>query len=468
MYLLSLFDFIARFHPVLVHLPIGILLLACFFQWLLIKDRFAVLEPAVPVALFWGMVSAVASCVSGYFLSQSGDYDEQLVGRHQWLGISVAIVSLVLWLLYQLSISESIARWISLVLVLLIVFTGHLGGSLTHGSGYLTEGLNAVADSKGPAIKPIPNIQEAILYKDAIQPLLQARCYNCHGPNKKKGKLRLDTPEFIWKGGEDGKVIDTAKVDESELIKRLLLPSTDEDHMPPKEKPQLTKTEIDLLHWWVSTGADVSKKVKDLPQNEKIKGMLAILQTGEQAADVKQPADIPAKTVAAAEEKAINALKDAGVMLVPVAQNSNYLSANFVTVTLNADSVIKLLEPIQKQLVWLNLGYSAVSDAGLVSVAKLDNLTRLFLNNTAVTDKGIAALSKSASLRYINLVNTKITLAGLSQLKDLKQLQSIYLYKTTISKDQWGDLKKMFPKVVLDSGGYVVPVLATDTTEVKE
>jgi len=465
--LLSLFDFIARFHPVLVHLPIGILLLACFFQWLLIKDRFAVLQPAIPVALFWGMVSAVVSCISGYFLSQSGDYDEQLVGRHQWLGIGVAMVSLVLWLLYQLSISESFARWISLFLVVLIIFTGHLGGSLTHGSGYLTEGLNAVADSKAPAIKPIPNIQEAVLYKDAIQPLLQARCYNCHGPNKKKGKLRLDTPEFIWKGGEDGKVIDTAKVDESELIKRLLLASTDEDHMPPKEKPQLTKTEIDLLHWWVSTGADVSKKIKDLPQTEKIKTMLTALQTGEQVEE-KQAVDIPAKAVAAADEKAITALKNAGVMIVPVAQNSNYLSANFVTVTLNADSVIKLLEPIQKQLVWLNLSYSGVTDAGLANVGKLDNLTRLFLNNTAVTDKGIVELKKTTSLRYINLVSTKISLTGLSQLKDLKELQSIYLYKTSVTNDQWNDLKKIFPKVTLDSGGYVVPVLVTDTTEVKE
>lgn len=465
--LLSLFDFTGRLHPLLVHLPIGILVLACFFQWLTISNRFVFLQPAIPPMLFWGMLSAIASCISGYVLSQSGDYDEELVGKHQWLGISVAIVSLILYLLYQFSVGEKTARWASLLLIILVGITGHLGGSLTHGSGYLTEGLNTVADSKGPAIKPIPNVQEAALYSDAIQPLLQARCYNCHGPNKKKGKLRLDTPEFIWKGGEDGKVLDTAKVDESELIKRLLLPATHEDHMPPKEKPQLTKNEIDLLHWWVESGADFTRKVKDLPQTEKIKTVLAALQTGEQAEE-KQAADIPAKAVPAADEKAIAALKNAGVMIVPVAQNSNYLSVSFVTVTLNADSVIKLLEPIQKQLVWLNLSYSGVTDAGLTSVAKLDNLTRLFLNNTAVTDKGIAELKKTTSLRYINLVSTKISLTGLSQLKDLKELQSIYLYKTSVTNDQWRDLKKIFPKVTLDSGGYVVPVLVTDTTVVKE
>ena len=53
MMLLSLPDLIGRFHPVLVHLPIGILLLACFFQILTIKNRFTVLQPAIPIMLFW-------------------------------------------------------------------------------------------------------------------------------------------------------------------------------------------------------------------------------------------------------------------------------------------------------------------------------------------------------------------------------------------------------------------------------
>src|SRR5437868_4082413 len=132
---LSLPDLIGRFHPVLVHLPIGILLLACFFQWLTLKPRFAFLQPAIPAMLFWGMLGAIFSCISGYMLSLSGDYDEQLVGRHQWMGISTAILSLLLYLLHQFSINEIIARWVSLGIIGLIMITGHLGGSLTHGSG---------------------------------------------------------------------------------------------------------------------------------------------------------------------------------------------------------------------------------------------------------------------------------------------------------------------------------------------
>ena len=85
-------------------------------------------------------------------LSLSGDYDGELVGRHQWMGIFTAILSLVLYLLYQFSISETIARWISLGIIILVTITGHLGGSLTHGSDYLTEGLHS-DDDKGPCAK---------------------------------------------------------------------------------------------------------------------------------------------------------------------------------------------------------------------------------------------------------------------------------------------------------------------------
>ena len=147
---LSILDLTGRLHPLLVHLPIGILLLGCFFQWLTVNNRFVFLQPVIPVILFWGTISAIASCISGYILAGSGDYDDILVSRHQWLGISVAVASLILYLLYQFSIGESTARWASLFLIVLISITGHLGGSLTHGSGYLSEGFNKT-QQKGPA-----------------------------------------------------------------------------------------------------------------------------------------------------------------------------------------------------------------------------------------------------------------------------------------------------------------------------
>ena len=91
-------ELIGRFHPVLVHLPIGILLLAALFQLLSLKPKYPSLHAATSIALFWGMISAIVSCISGYLLSQSGDYDEELVNTHKWFGIATASVSLIAYL----------------------------------------------------------------------------------------------------------------------------------------------------------------------------------------------------------------------------------------------------------------------------------------------------------------------------------------------------------------------------------
>lgn len=463
--LLSFSGLIGRFHPVLVHLPIGILLLACVFQLLTVKNRFTLLQPAIPIMLGWGMISAVASCVSGYLLSRSGDYDGQLVDRHQWLGISVAIISLLFYILYRLSVGEVIARGIAAVLIVLIIITGHLGGSLTHGSDYLAEGWNS-GDASGPALKPVPNIQEAVLYKDVVQPLLQARCYNCHGPNKQKGKLRLDQQDLIMKGGEDGKVLVPGKTDESKMIERLLLPVNDKDHMPPREKPQLTTTEISLLHWWISTGADFNRKVKELPQPEQIKPVLSSLQSGSPIEENKTP-DVPAKAVTPADPAMITRLKNAGVIVIPVAQKSNYLSVSFVTATKGADSLVKLLVSLQDQLVWLKLDHAAITDASLDDIVKCKALTRLHLSHTDITDKGVSKLQALPQLLSLNLVGTKVTAQGLLSLKGLKNLKHLYLYQSNVQAADWQALRQAFSATQLDSGKYLVPTLAEDTTIVK-
>jgi hypothetical protein len=463
--LLSFPDFIGRFHPVLVHLPIGILLLACFFQWLTIRSKFAFLQPAIPLMFFWGMLGAILSCVSGYLLSLSGDYDALLVSRHQWAGIITALLSLWLYILYRFAVSIRTARVIATVIIIAIIITGHWGGTLTHGSGYLTQGLNGgVQQSAG--IKPVPDIQEAMAYTDLVQPLLQAKCYTCHGPAKQKGKLRLDQQQFILKGGEEGKVVQPGKADESEMIDRMLLPLTDEDHMPPKEKPQLTKNEIALLQWWINSGADFSKKVKELPQPDPVKPVLLSFQAGSQT-DEPQAGDVPETPVAPGDETTITRLKKNGVTVLPVAKNSNYLSASFFTAEAGADSLLQLLVPLKEQIIWLKLDNAVISDSSMKHIAALAKLTRLQLSNTGITDAGLVQLRALRQLQSLNLVGTKVTAQGLSQLSGLGKLKFLYLYRTTIGHIDWALLKKTFPAAQIDTGKYIVPTLAQDTIEIK-
>jgi uncharacterized membrane protein len=461
-------QFFGHLHPVLVHLPIGILLLACLFIWQSRKDKYENLQRVIQIILFWGMISAIASCITGYILSQSGEYDDDLVNLHQWMGISVAVVSM---LTYYSSKRKYFVKWqwmpASLLLILIFI-TGHLGGSLTHGSDYLTLPLkNLFGEDTIATIKrkPIANIQEAFVYADVIQPILQTKCYTCHGMQKQKGKFRMDRPELLMKGGKDGAMIIAGNANGSELIKRISLPREDEHHMAPKEKPQLTEQEIILLKWWIDNNADTLKKVKEILQPEKIKPLLTALQNVQE--EKKNVPDIPSAPIERADDAAIQKLKELGVVIIPVSQSNNYLSANFVTATNISDKDISLLLPLKKQLVWLKLGNTNIGDSALAFIAQCINLTKLQLNNTNITDKGLEQLQSLTQLQSLNLTNTKITAQGIKSLKGLKQLQSLYLYKTNVDEKDWPELKKIFPKAIIDSGNYNVPLLETDTMIVK-
>lgn len=458
--LITIPEFIGHLHPVLVHLPIGILMIACLLQWLSSKPHFSNLQQAISITLLCGMITAIAAGVSGFFLSSTDDYDEQLVSTHQWFGIFTTIVSVIFYFLHKRNASFVLRQSVSVILFLLIIFTGHFGGSLTHGSDYLS--LTGSGETEGVR-KPIPNVQEAVLYADIVQPLLQSKCYSCHGKNKQKGGLRMDDSARLFKGGKDGIVLIAGRADESELIKRLLLPRNHEDHMPPKEKPQLNEQEIAVLHWWIAAGAPFHKKVQDLPQTEKIKP--ALLSFEKIGSEDKFPGEIPPELVKPADERAIENLKKKGVVVLPVAQNSNYLMVSFVAADSIQDSDVSLLIPLQQQLVTLKLGNTAIGDSALSIISRCKNITRLQLEHTKITDAGIRNLTAINNLQYLNLVGTGVSAQGVLALKELKNLRSVYLYQTLVKPQEWEGLRKNFPKVHVDSGGYIVPVLEGDTTE---
>jgi hypothetical protein len=109
------------------------------------------------------------------------------------------------------------------------------------------------------------------------------------------------------KGGKDGKIIMPGNPDESDMIKRLLLPDESDDHMPPRDKPQPSDKQIALLHWWIENGNDTARKVKDIAQPEPIKSYLLSLQQDQ--LKPKSLPIIPVTPVEKADDKAVEQLK---------------------------------------------------------------------------------------------------------------------------------------------------------------
>jgi mono/diheme cytochrome c family protein len=103
---------------------------------------------------------------------------------------------------------------------------------------------------------------DKLVFQHVILPIFEAKCNKCHGEEKQKGELRLDTFEFTMKGGEESgdKNIVPGKPDESVTV-QLISSAEDEDgHMPPEGKDQLTKEETALIKWWIQQGASNTQK----------------------------------------------------------------------------------------------------------------------------------------------------------------------------------------------------------------
>lgn len=445
--------FLGRLHPLLVHLPIGFLIIACIFDWLSFQEEHKKLKRATKLALALGTLAAAASCLTGYLLSQSGEYDSTLVGRHQWFGISTMIVSLLYWQAKTQKVSALTSKLFSVVTLMLLSVTGHLGGSLTHGENYLAEGFTKETKLDLAAV----DVSKAMYYKDLVQPILSARCYSCHSESKQKGKLRLDQPEYILKGGKHGKTVVASHPDESEMINRLLLPLEEEDHMPPKEKPQPSPIEIEILKTWIALGADFSKSTQELAAVIPLQKIMASNVQANNELD---------EAVGLADETVIALLRKCNVVIQEIADGNHHLNANLINAQ-PMDSATMLLPQVKEQLVWLKANSTKITDAELAFISKVTALRRLDLSHAVISDKGIATLKALTHLNSLNLSYTSATVESIRQVAALPSLKELFLFYTNVNDAELSQLRKDFPRVVFEKGNYSVPTLASDTTLVK-
>jgi hypothetical protein len=89
-------------------------------------------------------------------------------------------------------------------------------------------------------------------------PIIEKSCVNCHGAEKQKGKLRLDSKEAWLKGGENGKMVEPGAPEKSDVVKMIKYTFDDSDyHMPPPKKGKETKLSADqvkIIEEWIKAG----------------------------------------------------------------------------------------------------------------------------------------------------------------------------------------------------------------------
>ena len=284
--------------------------------------------------------------------------------------------------------------------------------------------------------------KDPVIYKDLVNPIFQAKCVGCHGEEKSKGKLRLDSYEAAMKGGSDAGSdnIIPGKPKDSEAIVRAHLPLDDDDRMPPEDKDQLTKQELAVLEFWIKSGAKKDMKVSQAKpagaDAEAIKYVVAHPPKVKAKKDAKPKVD---PKVVAARAKALAGVmpqvEKAGASLMAIAQDTPELRFSALNVAKKFnDGGLKVLKPVNDQILWLDLARTQITDKALVDVVAMKNLTRLHLENTKITDAGLANIAKLANLEYLNLYGTQVTDAGIAKLAGLKKLKKIFLWQTKVSE----------------------------------
>lgn len=472
--MMTVAEYIGRFHPLLVHLPIGILLFG-FALMLYQKVRKVDVTEAISLAWLAGAIAALLSCGAGWLLAQSGDYEAEAVQVHQWTGLATAALSFLTYAFAKY-------RWLlASATVILLTVAGHYGGNLTHGEGYLSFGNRPTEASDTTAVVLVPEVvkqdslvaanqpqvRRTFFYRDQVIPILEKNCYSCHSAKKKKGGLRLDTEAFIQKGGKNGGVLVAGNPQKSKLFSYLLLPHDDEMHMPPKGKRQLTSQEVTILHHWIAKGASFKEEVEVIqnqqPSEVEASAILpltlptlvvdsAIAPQKETSAFASVETSILGKPTEAPTASTVTYFQQQQVTLTPVQQGTGYVSANFVNVKAYQPSMLKELSRVQGQLVRLRLSNQPVRDEELRPLSALTNLNRLNLENTQITDAALAELKQLPKLEQLNLYGTAVTDEGIQQLATYPQLKVVYLWKTKVTPQGIERLKRAKPTLKIEDG----------------
>jgi hypothetical protein len=356
---------------------------------------------------------------------------------HQWFGLGLAATCLLAAVIQQTR-RVMLYRVVLMGAALVSVPTGHFGASLTHGETFLTEPFAPKKVYPRSNEKSVGEASAASEYALVIAPIFKERCIGCHGAEKSKGKLRLDSPDWIAAGGENGAVFVAGKPDQSEIIIRAGSPLDDDEHMPPKSKPQLTKDEVAALRAWIQRGGSFFEPAPGPTSTKKL---------GAASSGSDSRGGPPA-----ADAAALAALAEALIHVQPHAAGEALLDVDCAAVasTLDDEAVRRLLTPIRYQIVDLSLARTRITDATVTLLAGMPALRRLNLSSTAISDAGIAGIASLPGIEELVIAQTQVS--DIEGLKVMQGLRRLYCWGAKLSPEKISALAAARPKLEINAG----------------
>lgn len=420
---------IGRLHPLILHLPVGLLVALGGVELMRRSRRQAEPDAARGVLVLLLAIFTPLAALTGWLLHESDDYGDP-VELHEWLGIALMACSLALAVAHRRR-SPRFGAWLLLGLVLLVP-TAHFGATLTHGADYLFEPWRVAAPTTQTTV-------DAAHPFAAVEPFFAAYCTKCHGASKQKGGLALHDYEALMAGGDDGPAFIAGDPAASALIDRLRLPLDDDDHMPPAEKRQPTADEVDALAAWIATFGEEQDEA--LARRLSAASVTHDLLGDDPAPRAEAPHDAEAVRVAIAE------LRARFVFVAPLSAESDSLSVDFGAARLVPGELEARLAPLRALIADLDLSTHALTSTDLEFVAELPRLERLDLRRLQVDALDLAPLARCERLATLNLAGTTLAPGSIEVLAALPALRSVFVHRTGLDDAQLARLGDVRPEL---------------------
>ncbi|MDQ6478780.1 FN3 associated domain-containing protein [Dyadobacter sp. LHD-138] len=422
---------LGRMHPLVLHFPLVVLML--YSIWILIVEKEESTkwnENLADTLLLIGTLTSVVAAFSGFVLSHEEGYEADALFWHKWLGIVISVCSII-WYSFKKYLPpwKLPAKLISVSLLIMLLIGGHLGGNLTHGEDFLTAPMQLASVENDKV-----TFEEANVYTDLVEPILEQKCISCHNAQKSKGDLQMQTKELFAKGGKEGTPWDTTKADLGVLLTRVHLPLDDKKHMPPRGKTPLTDEEIALLEAWIKGGSRFDLMVKSVDAQSPMYSYAQNVLAGSETEEKYE--------FSAASGDKIKELNSTYRLIKSVAAESPALAVNFYNRANFKSEDISALAPLKGQIIAMDLSKMPVKDEDLKTISQFVELRKLILNFTDITGSTLPELKKLTKLKNLSLSGTKVKLAQIQALSQIPSLKNVFVWNTELTPDEMITLKK--------------------------
>jgi len=449
--LTELLDFLGSLHPLIVHLPIGIVLLTIAID-VFMRNKNNSVQRVITMGWFFSFFSGLLAALFGWFLGDNGYYLESQINIHKWSGIAFVSICFIIWLLRYTNFrfSKSFNRSINLTSIILLMITGHFGGEMTHGQNYLFENLPYI--QKKISVTSLSetkrsNNDSLFVYEDLIHPVMEEKCIACHNQNLASGGLNMSSIESMIKGGNSGAGIQNGNPFKSLIYKRVSFPHDHPKFMPPTGVP-LSYDQIATLEWWIDNGAE-NKMPVTLTRNDAKILRLMELQYG---LDLREKTYLETLTLSSPSQEELKSIEGEQYIWRFLNPEQSFLDLKFTKKKIEINDLLKV-QPIKNNITWLSLADCMLNDNHLSYISNFTNLTRLKIQkNPLVTNKGIEALQELEHLTELNLYGTRVSNNTLITLGQMKSLKKLFVWNTGITDKAIADFKALHPDVEVIAG----------------